>query len=351
MKQTIIPFILYAIIQCIILFIGFNFIKKEKEFKISSILQAYVIGHMSVFAVIEILSVPMILLRLRFDILYWSFIIIITILFVLGLRSFLTKEKYSFPDIKDFLKSHSPISIIIFIMAITVIAFQFWKYFKGMHLDEDDARWLAEANDALEFGDMMTRNYSTGDYQGAFTLAKDVTSPWPMMWAILARTLHINAATAVHTIYASFELLVIYVLYYLIARELFEKKDSRFTFLLSVATINMFFAGTTFTQSAFSMVRIWQGKATVAAVVIPLLIYLFICINKRDELRDWIALPIVCCGACLMSGMGISLSAFMILIYGLYNVVAYRHWKRMPILILAVSPSVILSFIYFFFKG
>ena len=351
MKYAIIPFIIYCFLQLIIFFIGFNFIKKEEKMNLSSVIQAYVIGHMSVFAVIEILSVPMILLRLKFDILYWSFMAVITILFVLGLRKILVGNKVSFQSLKKYFKTISPLAVIMLLLAIALILIQFSVYFRGMHLDEDDARWLAEANDALEYGDMMTRSFSTGDYQGAFATARDATSPWPMMWAILAKTLHTNAATAVHTIYASFELLIMYMIYYLIAREMFEKKDARFTFLLTVAVINMFYAGTVLTQSVFSMVRIWQGKATVAAVVIPLLVYLFICINKRDKLQDWLALPIVCCGACLMSGMGISLSAFMIAIYGLYHIIAYKHWKRIPLLVLSVVPAVVFSLIYFFFKG
>ena len=142
-----------------------------------------------------------------------------------------------------------------------------------------------------------------------------------------------------------------YIIYYLIARELFAKKDARFTFLLLVTVINMFYSGTVYTQSVFSMVRIWQGKATVAAVIIPLLVYLFICINKRNNTSDWLLLPITCCGACLLSGMGISLSVFMILIYGLYNIIAYKNLKRIPMLILALLPSIVFSLIYFFFKG
>lgn len=351
MKEAIIPFLLYLIIQIFIFFVGMNVINKEDEFQYSSFFDVYVLGQITVFAIIEVLAVPMILLRLPFDVLYWSFIILVTVIIVIGIKKFIGKNKSKIPSIKKYVKSMSPFAIIMFTLMILIILAQFFVYFFGQHLDEDDARWLAEANDAIEYGDMMTRHFSTGDYQGMFTYAKDVTSPWAMMWAILARTLHTRTSIAVHTVYASFELLVMYMIYYLIARELFNKKESRFVFVFFAAVINMFYAGTRYTQSVFSMVRIWQGKATVAAIIIPLILYIFICINKRNDLSDWLKLPIICCGSCLMSGMGVSLSAIMIMIYGLYNVIAYKNIKRLPLLILTVAPSVVFSLIYFYFKG
>lgn len=351
MIHAVVPFIIYLIIQIIVFFVGVNFDGQESDYGYSSFLRTYIIGQLAMFALIEILAVPMILLRWNFNVLYWSFIILSVFLFSMGLRTFITSRKIHLYSIKEYLKSSSLISIITLVLAVLLIAGQFVVYFGGQHLDEDDARWMAEANDAIEYGDMMTRSFYTGEYQGSFTAAKDVTSPWAMMWAILARTMHTRVSISLHTVYASFELLIMYMIYYMIARELFDKRDSRFTFLLSVAVINMFYAGTVFTQSVFSMIRIWQGKATVAAVIIPLLLYIFICINKRNENRDWRVLPVICCGSCLLSGMGVSLSAMLIAIYGIYNIVFYKNWKRIPIYILSMVPSIVFSLIYFFFKG
>ena len=351
MRYAIIPFLVYCLIQVIIFFVGSNLVRREEEYSLSIIFRTYIMGQMLVFAIIELLSVPMILLRWRFNTLYWAFIIICLILFVLGVVRFFWKRKVRFVNVKETFRSFTPVTAILLVLVFLIIAAQFSVYFVGQHLDEDDARWLAEANDAIEYGDMMTRDFSTGEYQGVFTTAKEVASPWPMMWAILARTMNTRASIAVHTCYASFELLVMYMIYYLIARELFDKWESRLAFLLLTAVINMFYAGTVYTQSVFSMVRIWQGKATVAAIIIPLLLYVFLSINKRNETRDWLMLPVVSCGACLMSGMGISFSAFMIAIYGVYNIVAYKNWRRIPLFLISLLPSAMFSFIYFYFKG
>ena len=351
MIQALVSFIIYLVIQVAIFFIGFNVMKKEDKLRYSDIIQTYVIGQMTVFALIQILAVPMILLRLKFNILYYSFMTIAIVLLVLGINKFVKNGIPKISSFKGYIKTLTPVTIIFLIISALMILAQFLIYFFGQHLDEDDARWMAEANDALVYGDMMTRNFATGEYVGRFIMAKDITSPWPMMWAILARTLHVRTSIAIHTVYASFEMIVMYMIYYLITRELFEKKDSRFTFLIMVAVINLFYAGTTFTQSVFSMVRIWQGKATVAAVIIPLIIYIFIKINKENRLGDWLRLPIVTCGACLLSGMGVSISAIMVGVYGAYNIIAYKNWKRIPLWLLSIVPGAIFSLIYFFFKG
>ena len=63
---------------------------------------------------------------------------------------------------------------------LLVIAGQMCVYIFGMHLDEDDARWIAEANDALVKNKMLLHNPATGEYIGRFVgeMIKDVFSPW-----------------------------------------------------------------------------------------------------------------------------------------------------------------------------
>ena len=70
-----------------------------------------------------------------------------------------------------------------------------------------------------------------------------------------------------------------------------------------VAVINLFMAGNVYTQSVFTLTRIWQGKAIVAAVIIPLFLLLLLKIQKEDTVTNWLWL--VCGGtaACLFSGI------------------------------------------------
>ena len=352
-RQSILPLIFYIVLQIPVYLTGLCITdtREQLEWSLKAALKTYAAGWMIIWTVLHIMAVIMIQCRMPFNVLFWCFISAAAVLSVLGLRKYIREKNNRKLSIKKQFASFSALAVILFAAVIVLIALQFFTYYLGYHLDQDDARWLAEANDALVHGDMMTRNFSTGDYLGYFVTSKDTASPWPMFIAILAKLLHVNVPTAAHTIYAPAALLLSYIVYALIACELFKKTEARMTFLLSVAVINMFYAGTTYTQSVFTLVRIWQGKATVAGIIIPFLFYLIICLNRSDETVDWLLMAFTGCAACLMSGMGISMAGIMIGGGGGYSILAYRRWKRIPLWFLALAPAIGTSLLFFYLKG
>ena len=349
--QSLLPLVFYIMLQAVVFLVGINLNRRDElqSWNGSFIIKTYIYGQMGVWALLQVLAVPMILCRAHFNTLFYVFLVSIAVLGVLGFRrivKFRNKQPMGkmFPGLSVFAR-------VICIAAVVLIILQILAYFLGQHIDQDDARWLAEANDALVYGDMMTRYVSTGGLVGWFETVRDVTSPWPMFFAIVAKILHTNVPLVAHTLYAPMALLASYGVYYLIATEIFAKLESRFVFLFSVAWINLFFAGTTHTQSVVTLIRIWQGKATVAGIFIPLILYLAVCINKRNEKTDWLRMTVVCCAACLTSGMGISLGGILIAVCGGYGVFAYRRWRRIPFWFLSMAPAMCFSLVFFFLKG
>ena len=115
--------------------------------------------------------------------------------------------------------------------------------------------------------------------------------------------------------------------------------------------IQYFYGGSVYTQGTFSLIRIWQGKASVAAVIIPLLFYFFISINKRNKTQDWMLMALAGLAGCLMSGMGISITLILIGACGVYHILAYQNWKRIPFFIVSVFPSLAFALTYYCLKG
>ena len=345
MKEAVIPFLGYCLLQLFVAVTGLNLVR-EREAGFSDALRSWIFGQILLFGVLQLMAVPMILLRLKFDVLFWSYLCVAVMLFGIGLWRLgrgKTRIKMQKPQL-------NPLASVILVVTALLVLYQAGSFFFGMHLDEDDARWLAQANDALTYGDMLTRNFDTGEYLGFFQAVKDVSSPWPMMWAIAGRLLRVRPSVFAHTVYAPIEVLLMYGVYWLIGRELFDRIEARSVFIASVASVNLFFGGTVYTQSAFSLIRIWQGKATVAAVILPLLIYLMICVGKRDRLEDWVKLIVVDAAACLMSGMGVSLAAIVIVVLGAYIVLAFARFRRLPMLLLSVMPSAMSFLVYSAFQ-
>ena len=214
MEQAIIPFLLYLLFQMFVLMVGASIV--STELSVLGFIRVFVIGHLTMMALLELLAVPMILLHWKYDVLFYSFLIIFLLLAMIGLRKIFRKVKEHEPSIHKLHEEGNNLSILFFVVAVLLILFQSLIYFFGMHLDEDDSAWLVEANDALIYGDMLLRNPSSGEFIGRFSRVKDVTSPWPMIFAFFSRILINERVTVVaHTVFASFELIVMYGIYFL----------------------------------------------------------------------------------------------------------------------------------------
>jgi hypothetical protein len=327
-----------------------------------------------IWAAFQVVAVPCIKFRTTFNTLFWIYTAVVVILIGCGvwaLQSGAGTRKYRSGSWRRWL---SPFLII----ALLVIAGQMCVYIFGMHLDEDDARWIAEANDALVKNRMLLHNPATGEYIGRFVgeMIKDVFSSWSMYLAWLSRTTGIRAVVIAHTVYPPILLGLSYSAYYEIGAQLFadekggkSKAHERGIFLLMVSVINLFMAGNVYTQSVFTLTRIWQGKAVVAAVMIPAILAIILRVQQTNPqaegpIRDWILLIVVGVSCCLFSGMGIAIGLLLLTIYGLYVVACMivrtaRHkeykWKscaiRVGLWLASLVPSIVYGLGYLRLKG
>ena len=345
-------------------------------FRYRSVSLTYLSGQMLLWAVFQICAVPCIHFRATFTTLFWIYAMAVLILVLWGIWSLRSgmRERIT---IKDWMKQMSPFLGI----ACMVILFQMGVYVFGMHLDEDDARWIAEANDALVKNRMLLHNPATGEYIGRFVgeMVKDVYSPWSMYIAWLSRVIGIRAVVIAHTIYPPVLLALSYFSYYQIGVQLFAGKHEKGIFLLMVSVINLFMAGNPYTQSVFTLVRIWQGKAVVAAVIIPGILMIMLRLQQQTKpinsklgerieacalgsIRDWILLIITGTASCLLSGMGIAIGLLMIGIYGGYVVLRmiirsvrtheYRNCIfRICLWSASMIPSIVYGLAYMRLKG
>lgn len=311
------------------------------HFRKHSFSGTYVYGQLFLWAVFQIIAIPYITLRCTFCWLFYVYLIISMVLTISGVLKAERIKSIIKPRIKLFLS-----------LALILIFFQMLILFLGMHLDEDDARWIAEANDALIKNTMYLHNPANGEYLGRFIgeMRKDVFSPWAMYIAFISRLTMLRPAIIAHSIYAPILLMMMYMIYYQIGMNLFKHSDDYGFFVFAVAIINMFFAGNVYTQSVFSLTRIWQGKAVVAAVFIPLFLLLLLNIERKDTKLNWLMLFFASTACCLFSGMGIAISLIMCFVYGGYAIICKR-FKRIPYLILGILPPIIYGSLYFWLRG
>ena len=311
--------------------------KKEETVTGESLVNGYILGQMSIWAVFQILAVPLIFLHTSFTLLLVIFCIVTGVLSIWGiLKMRRHRWKLSVPRLGSF------VMWVVLAATVGVIVFQLWKYVFGLHLDEDDSRWIAEAGDALSKNSMFLHNPATGSYLGSFQgeILKDVVSPFPMFLAVLSGLTMIRPAVMAHTIYAPILLLLSYAAFWRLGRLLFKKIQEQIIFLLGVSVISLFCYGAGASAANFALTRIWQGKAVVAAVLIPSILSQVVLIQKEDTVQNWLILCIMGCAGSLLSGMGIVISLIMIGGYGFYIVICKR-WRRIPLWILSMVPAAV----------
>lgn len=324
--------------------VGALFPRKGRKITPGGIGGVYLIGQLCLWAVFQVIAVPMIQLRWSFTAVYWCYLAAAAALTAFGA---VRLWKHGFQKRKVLPKA--AVLRVLVVLGAGVILYQVGMYVFGMNVNEDDSRWLAEANDALVHDTMFLHNPATGEYIGRFVgeMTKDVYSPFPMYIAFLSRLTGTRAAVTAHTVYAPVLLLVSYAAFDRIGKHLFRKRDERVIFLFAVAVIMLFFGGGFRTEAVVTLTRIWQGKAAAAAILAPAILGQVLAIQEEDTAGNWLMLAMMSCAGCLLSGMGIMIALIMIGGYGLYAVVCGR-WRRIPLWLLALTPAAVFEILYQF---
>ena len=343
MTEMILKLFFFFIALWFPVFSGLLFVDKKGKISFVTIIESYLLGQFLMWSVFQLIAVPIVRLKLHFSLLFFVYLGILILLSILGIVRWLRRQDKINWDLS---LPKTPVIWIVLGLAVAVILYQCGMYVFGLHLDEDDARWLAEANDALIQDRMFLHNPSNGSFIGRFggDMVRDSISPWPMYIAFLSRMTGIRVATLSHTVYAPVLLIISYMAYARIGSLVFKGKEERIVFLFAISVIMLFFGGQSASESTFSLIRIWQGKAVVAAVTVPAILSQILKIQAEDTPGNWLILFMMCCGSCLFSGMGVVISAIMIGGYGFYLIVC-RRWKRIPYWLLAILPAAVFELI------
>lgn len=343
------------IVPCLIGYVVTRFSKIQLNSKLSLFLFIYAIGNVTMWALFQLLAVPLVLLKQKLYLLILMWCIGLVILFLLLM--FCNRKKKILLLNKENIKYYSLTSKIIIalfvIVALAIIGYQCYKYVFWMHIDLDDSRFIVCAVDAYSDGNMYLTNPATGDYVGIWggELIKDVASPWSMLLAALSKLTGVHPTVFAHTIYPPFLLIAGYCAFYHIGDAIFKGDTIKnFAFLTLVAFLNEYFSNTVYTQSRFALERIWQGKAVVAGVMIPLVTSILLLLYENTDGYLYALLCLSSLSMCLMSGMGIFFGGIMIGTFGIWYALIKRNIKEFLLTMCACVPTIIYGLVYLLVK-
>ncbi len=331
MLGKLLLFFLWVIL--IPLLIGCYWSERHKKYP-GSLFLAYFYGIFIEFALFEILAVPLTFLKASLRLLTVLWLILSLALAVCSVilgRGFpLIRKKITVfgKNMKASIRERvTPLLLVLLfcliLQVVFVTAFQ--------HIDEDDAYFVATASTAVQTDTLLEYNPYTGELYHSLP-ARYVFAPWPLFLAVLTIITGIHPAVIAHLILPGLILLLAYLIYALIARELFpEKSYQRDLFLLAVVLILSFFGFSIYTSGTFLLTRGWQGKALVAGLIQPALFYICRSVMKdRGGWEMWGALFCVVTAACMFSSMGIVLGIIPVGVYALVYGISQKRWRCIP---------------------
>lgn len=310
---------------------------------ITEILSNWISGFILCLGYFELLVLPSILFRISLTTLSTIYVLSLLIVAVISLWVNRTSAK----ELGQACVKKMKETPLLALLPVVLIALQVYVYVAYVHADADDAFFVATSTAAVETDTIFQYNPYTGKAYKSYPM-RYVLSPFPIFTATLSKVSGIHPAAMAHTVLPGLLLMLCYGVYALLGKELFQddrKKNALFLFFIGI--ISIFLYTSLRTQSSFMLLRIWQGKAFLASMLLPFVFYMeYKLITGKWKEAEWILVLFAMLSCCLVSSMGIMLGAIMVGIMGLLNVIYRRSIKSLVKPILCCIPNLILAVIY-----
>lgn len=256
-------------------------IKKE-----GTILERFIWGLIGTMALFQLIALPFMYYETSFTPLYIlsvSFIVLVICLYIV----FCVQKKIKNNFKKELLvlyEQRTKTKILLWIGTIGLIALQIFSILYFQRPDPDDAYYLAQTNTVLETNYLMNIEPTTGidafEQMAAYKLVGH-----EVLLAVIAKLFRANVAFLCHMIFPIFMIPIHYAIVYELAKVITYKYKEIFV-LLSVF-VNLFACFSGASAGAFLSYRIWQGKAILVSILLPILLLEFWKIYERKKVSKW----------------------------------------------------------------
>lgn len=316
-----------------------------------------VAGYLLMFAVCQIIAIPMILMEVRFSVFCRALAAVYLILAVLGL---IKGRKELIRNLSELLRNLLSHAWTVY-AAVAAVLVQAYYYIQYMVTNLDDAYFVAVATTAIETNTMYRYSPYTGRAVTGFNL-RYCLSPFSMLQAFLSKCIGVHPSTLDHTIMAPALVIAAYLVYVSMGRLLFSEeaehgqKESRekmiglFVLFLSMVHVTSYYCMRN--QGSVLLVRIWQGKATLAAMLLPFLLYHCYRMAQRPlEKGNVVLLVLTGFACCLVSSMGMVLPLVMMGIFALLFGVFQKNGRYVVKMMAGCIPGVLYGILYIALKA
>ena len=274
--KCLIAIITFLIIPIFLGLVVLKFSENEKN----NVIFAFIIGYIIEFAICEITAITLIFMERSYNTLLCIYCAIIIILAII---SFILNFKNLKEIIKINLKKIKKLPKLLSLLCILIIGFQIYQYVFYTHVDDDDAFYVGTATTSIQTNSLYKYSSTTGAEDGEQHLMRYRLGPFPLYLAIISSVINIHPAIVAHVVFPIIFVPLVYCIYYLLGNYIF-KENKKFTllFIILISVLQIWGNYSVRTTEAFFLFRIWQGKALLAAMILPLIWLIFFKANDDN---------------------------------------------------------------------
>lgn len=312
----------------------------------------WVSGQVLLWAVFQVICVPFILSQGSFNAVVFLFSVASILLAVGGILCFGRKRKGVCKGITQDgqepakTESGGKWTKLLWLLCGALLLLQLVLAVFLAYEEGDDAYYVAISTITVDADQMYMKLPYTGQWTGLD--ARHGLAPFPIWVAYLAELTKIPAVTMAQIILPLTLIVMTYGIYFLIGNVLLEKRRKWLPLFMIFVEIMVLFGGySTYSAENFLLVRTSQGKAVIANIVIPFMIFLLFrmleALEKGDRIsgKHWLLVALTMVVGCLCSTLGSLLSCILLGVVGGCAVVCYRKWKLLvPMAACCVAPAV-----------
>lgn len=328
------------------LFAGSLFSVQYEKGQKSNWRRAWLYGYLLFFALFQVLAIPLTFLHQPFSLLVYLYGGGVVLLSATG---FFVRKKEILQWVRE-LPSQRPGWYGA--AALLLIAFQTAVVVLGTHVDLDDSFFVATANTTVTTNTIFQYDAYTGDPYVSFP-ARYVLAPYQIWIAFISRAVQMHPAAVAHTILPVALIPLAYVAFGLVGEALLgqdQKKKEKYLLFLAVIIMSSYYS--VYTQGTFLLVRIWQGKAVLAAVLLPAVFWLCIRLMvEKQERCGWFLLVCAMLASLMTSSMGILLPVLVVAVFALKYGLMEKNFKVLLKSILVCLPNLLFAVFYLILKG
>ena len=318
-------------------------------------------GYVTMFAVFEVLVVPMVLAKATFTtaVKWASIVLILTAAVGVGfaVKTAMEQKKFMpvllegfgirFPEEKPKIQT-----ILMWVLFLLLVGFQLYQAFNLAVFDGDDAYYVAQSVTAVNRDSM----YGYIPYNG-FGTSLDIRHAMavlPLWVAFVAKHSGIHATVLSHLILPFVFVPLTYLSYYLVGKRLFsEKKHLIPAFLTIIGMLQIYGNVSIYTKETFFVMRTWQGKSLfsnfILTMALALILHLFSECKEELEKENWglwAMLILVNIAAAFTTTMAVFLMAILFGVTGCCLAVRNRSAKVLWKFVVSCIPCIVFTVLY-----